>query len=174
MTYLWATLLTLLNAAWLLALLVGLPGTWLMVLTTGLLAWWQWDAPGGPMFSAAVLVAVLVLAIVGEVIEFAAGLVGARRAGGTRWGAVGALAGTLAGGLVGTLLIPVPLIGSLIGACLGAALGASGLELYTGRALRPALNSGMGAGLGRLGGTLGKLGVGLVMWLVITVAAFWP
>jgi uncharacterized protein YqgC (DUF456 family) len=174
MIYLWASLLTLLNAGWLLALVIGLPGTWLMLLTTGLLAWWQWDAPGGPMFAPGVLVAVFVLAILGEVVEFGAGLAGSKHAGGTRWGAVGALVGTVVGGIAGTVLIPLPFIGSLIGACLGAAAGASGLELYTGRAMRPALQSGVGAGLGRLGGTLGKLAIGLAMWLTIAVAAFWP
>ena len=43
MLYLWATLLTLLNAGWLATVLLGLPGTWLMVITTALVAWWQWD-----------------------------------------------------------------------------------------------------------------------------------
>ena len=34
--------------------------------------------------------------------------------------------------------------------------------------------SGVGAGVGRFKGTLAKLAVATVMWLVITVAAFWP
>ena len=45
--YLWATLLILLNAFWLLLNLLALPGNLLIAVTTTLLAWWQWDCGKG-------------------------------------------------------------------------------------------------------------------------------
>lgn len=177
MIYLWATLLTLLNTLWLLFVVLGLPGTWMMALSTALLAWWQWDesrAWNDQMFSSYVLIAVVALAVIGEIVEFAAGVVGAQRAGASRRGGIGAFIGAIAGGIAGTIVIPLPVIGSLLGAVAGAAAGAWWGELTGGRDHGAALKSGVGAGVGRLGGTLGKLAVAVVMWLVITVAAFWP
>lgn len=172
-----AIVLILMNAAWLVLVALGLPGTWLMVATTALVAWWRWPADGSntpPMFSLGVLVAIVVVAVVAEVLEVAAGMVGAKATGGTRRGAVGALVGGLVGAVAGTFLIPIPLLGSLIGACLGAGVGAWGLELSGGREHAAAFKAGMGAGVGRFFGTIVKLTAGVVIWLVVAVAAFWP
>ena len=177
MTYLLATLLTILNTIWLLLVVLGLPGTWLMVLGTLLLAWWRWDAAGtagGPMFGVPVLVTISSLAVLAEVLEFAAGLVGSKASGGSARGAAGALVGALVGGIAGTVLVPAPVLGSLLGACAGAALGAWALELHSGRTMRVSLRSGLGAGLGRFAGTVIKLVVGVLIWLIVAVAAFWP
>lgn len=177
MVYVWAILLSLLNGVWLFLGILGLPGTWLMVASTALLAWWQWDdgAGAGPqMFSLGVLVAIGVLALLGEILELGAGLIGSKKAGGTKWGAVGAILGTIVGGISATFIIPVPIIGSIIGACLGAALGAGVFEMISGRKLTPSVKSGVGAGVGRLGGMIIKLGIGALIWLIIAVAAFWP
>ena len=78
------------------------------------------------------------------------------------------------GGVIGTFAIPVPLFGSLIGASLGAAAGAWILELSIGRSMDSAVKVGVGAGVGRLGGTIAKLGLGVAIWLILAVAAFWP
>jgi len=177
MIYLWATLLVLLNAVWLALVVIGLPGTWLMVISTALLAWWQWDAEtstGDPMFAVWMLVAITALAFLGEILEFFAGVLGSQKAGGTRWGSIGALIGGLVGGIGATFLIPIPVIGSLMGACGGAALGALGLELARGGGITASTKSGVGAGVGRFVGTIAKLAVGGVIWLVVAVAAFWP
>ncbi len=173
---LFAILLMIVNAVGLALVAAGLPGNWLMVACT-LLAQWGYSRAGAgntPLFSPGVLLAVILLAIAGEVLEFIAGLVGAKRAGGTRYGAWGAVLGTIAGGIAGTFVIALPVIGSLIGACAGAALGAILLELHGGTRPALALRSGAGAGIGRLIGTLAKLAVGAAIWLVVTVAAFWP
>ena len=169
MVYLYASILTLLNLCWLALVLIGLPGTWLMLATTALLAWWQ-----GDMFSLWTLGIVLVLAIIGEVLEFFAGVVGTKRAGGSRWGAAGAIVGCIIGGIVATFLIPIPVLGTLIGACGGAALGAWLMELASGKEMRLAVRSGIGGVIGRLLGTLAKLGIGSLIWLILAVAAFWP
>ena len=179
MVYLWATLLLLLNAVWLLTVVLGLPGTWLIVVSTALVAWWQWGDPatGQPgMFSLTTLIVIVVLAGLAEGAEVLTGVVGSKRAGGTRWGAVGALLGGFFGAVVGTVLIPIPLplLGPLIGACGGAFLGAWGLELAGGRRMRESAQAGVGAGAGTLAGRVIKLIVGVVIWLIVAVAAFWP
>ena len=177
MTYVWASILTLLNTVWLLFVVLGLPGTWLMAASTMLLAWGQWDdtrPATDQMFSVYVLVAVAVLAVIADVVEFYAGMVGARRAGASRRGSVGALVGAIVGGIGATFFIPIPIVGSLIGAVGGAAAGAWLGELTGGREHGAALKSGLGAGVGRLGGTIAKLAVAVVMWVTITVAAYWP
>lgn len=177
MTYVAAAILTVLNAAGLLLVVLGLPGTWLMVAATLLVAWWHGDFGGGSgtaMFATPVLVTIVALAAAGEITEFLAGVAGTKTAGGTRRGAIGALVGTLIGGIVGTFLIPIPVIGSLVGACAGAAIGAWGLELSGGRTMKASVRSGVGAGVGRFAGTVAKLVVGVAIWLIVAVAAFWP
>jgi uncharacterized protein YqgC (DUF456 family) len=173
MAYLWAVVLIVLNTVWLGLVLLGLPGIWLMVITAAVVAWWQYGE-GTPMFGVATLAIIVALAVVGEIVESAAGAAGSRGAGGTRRGTVGALVGGLAGAIVGTVLLPMPLLGSLIGASVGAGLGALGLELTGGRAMRNSVRTGLGAGAGRLLGTVLKLMVAVAVWVVLAVAAFWP
>ena len=129
----------------------------------------RWKVFGSP-----VLVAVCALALLGELFEFLAGVLGSKTAGGSGRGAIGALVGALLGGLVGTFCIPLPILGSLIGTCGGAAVGALAMELHGRRTLGAALRSGAGAGVGRLLGTLGKLIAGSLIWVIVAVAAFWP
>ncbi len=172
MEYLWATLLVLLNAVWLATVVAGLPGLWLMVAGAIALEWWRGDQQD--IFSAGVLIAIVVLAAAAEIAEFVTGMVGSQKAGGTRWGSVGALVGGLVGAVVGSFVIPIPLVGTLIGACGGAAIGAAALELATGRKFGESAKSGVGAGVGTLAGRVIKLAVGALIWIIIAVAAYWP
>jgi uncharacterized protein YqgC (DUF456 family) len=171
MMYLWATILVIVNAVWLFLNLFGLPGNWLMLGSTVLVAWLYWDRG---MIGRWTLLILLALATAGEVLEFVAGAVGTRKAGGSRSGAFGALLGGLIGAATGTFVIPVPVLGSLIGASAGAFCGALALELAGGSELEPAVRSGVGAGVGRFFGTMVKLVVGVGIWVVAAVAAFWP
>lgn len=171
MTILWASALSVVNLGWLALVVFGLPGTWLMVATTALVAWWKWDQQ---MFSPWTLAVVVALAVLGEVLEFLAGVAGSRKSGGSWLGAALSLVGGLVGAVIGSAAIPIPVAGTLLGACLGAAGGAFVAEAALGRPMRPALQSGLGAGIGRFVGTLLKLAVGAIIWLIITVAAFWP
>lgn len=177
MTYLVATLLVVVNLAWVGLNVLQLPGNWLMVATTAVVAWWRWDASKGPndqMFSLYVLIAIVVLAVAGEVLEFVAGAAGAKKAGASRRASWAALVGGLLGALVGTFAIPIPIVGSLVGACGGACVGAWAAELSAGREMDHAVRTGVGAGVGRLAGTLIKMALGGVIWLIVAVAAFWP
>ncbi len=171
MIYVWATILVLSNLVWLLLTLLTLPGNWMMVVATVLVGWWKWDEG---MFSVWTLGAIIVLAVAGEVLEFASSAVAVRTGGGTRWGAVGSLVGALLGGIFGTVLIPVPIIGSLVGVCGGACLGAWVTEMALGRGVRRSLTPALAGGAGRFVGTVGKFLIGAVIWLIIAVAAYWP
>lgn len=170
MTFLWALILLVLNLLWFGLTVIGLPGNWLMVISAVVIDW----LVGDRIFSYWVLIAVLVLAAVGELLEFAAGVVGSRAAGGSRGGAAGALVGGIVGAILATFLIPIPVIGSILGACGGAFLGALGMELRAGRGMMASVRSGVGAGKGRFYGTVAKVAVAAAIWITIAVAAFWP
>jgi uncharacterized protein YqgC (DUF456 family) len=117
--------------------------------------------------------------VAGEVIEFAAGAMGAAKHGASRRAAmlaiVGAMVGSIGGAFVG---VPVPLFGSMITAVLGGALGAF-VGAYIGempsrRGRRANLAVGAGAFVGRLWGTVGKLAVGAIMLVVTALDALNP
>ena len=78
MIYIWLTTLVIFNGCSLLLVLFSLPGNWLIVSATGLFAWWKWDEG---IFSIYTLIAIAVLAVIGEIIEFFAGVGGAKKAG---------------------------------------------------------------------------------------------
>ncbi len=174
-SYTLAILLTLINALWLFTILFGMPGTWLMVLSTAVVAWLEWE-PGRPAadqpISIWTLLALVCLAFIGEILEFIAGAAGAKKAGGSPRSALAAIFGGVIGAIVGTFVIPIPLLGSLIGAAAGAGIGAASIELASGRPMELSIRVGMGAGVGRLLGTIYKLIVGAVIWITATLAAF--
>ena len=171
MDYVIAATLIVINTICLGLVLLRLPGVWLMVLSTALVAWWRWDEA---MFSIWTLIAILILALISEVLEFAAGVVGTRKAGGSRRGAAVSIVGGITGAIIGTMLIPIPVLSSVIGAIIGAAMGAWGTELLIGREMREAVKSGAGAGAGTLAGVLIKMAFGILVWVIIAVAALWP
>jgi uncharacterized protein YqgC (DUF456 family) len=171
MSYVWPLILISLNALWLAMVLFGLPGNWLMVLSTCLFAWWKWDEQ---VLSGWTLIAITALALAGELIEFLAGMGGARRSGASWRGSIAAVFGAILGALVGTFVIPVPLFGSVIGASIGAGIAVWATEISRGERAEHSLQRAVGAGIGQFIGTTSKAALGLVIWVVIAVAAFWP
>jgi len=169
MFYVWVTLLLIVNALLLILNFFALPGNWLMIALTGLFAWWYHEEPP---FSIGVLIAAAVLAIAGEIVEFAAGPGGARKAGASIRGAFGAIVGTFAGAFAGTILIPIPLIGTVIGASAGACLGTMLMEFSKGEKLDHSFRSGLGASVGVFLGTGGKFIIGVVIWTIIAISVF--
>lgn len=171
MIYVWLLMLILLNGCWLMLVLFMLPGNWLMILGTGLFAWWKWDQG---IFGWPLLVAIAVLALIGELVEFFAGAGGAKKAGSGWLGAMAAVGGAVVGALLGSVIIPVPIFGTVLGACFGAGLATWCVERASGKEHTASVRSGVGAGKGVLVGTLSKFAIGCVIWLLITIAAFWP
>jgi uncharacterized protein YqgC (DUF456 family) len=139
---------------------VGLPGTFVQVgaalaltlLTDGARLGWTW------------VVVFFGLALVGEAIEFVSGQWGARRFGGSRHAAWGALIGGLVGAIVGG--IPVPIIGSVIASFIGTFVGALAGEMYGRRAASLDLRVGIGAIVGRVIGVATKLSIAFFMLIV--------
>ena len=105
------------------------------------------------------LAVVAVLAVAAWVLDYAAGLLGARRAGASRQALVGAALGTVAGllmGVVGVLFMPL----------VGAAIG----EYLARRDERNALRVGIATWLGILAGLLAKVALAFAMIGVFVVA----
>jgi hypothetical protein len=165
MDILLAILLVVLNTLGILLVLVGLPGTWFILLATAGVS----AISGRDMASVPTIAVLAALALAGEVLEFAAGAAGSRKAGGSWRATVGAIILGLVGGIVGSFVLPV--IGSLLGACMGAFAGALLGELSAGKDLEPAINVGANAFVGRFLGTVLKLGVAVAMWAIATVAS---
>src|SRR5687768_3417042 len=106
MDWLYYVLLIIALLAGLLLNILGLPGLWLMVAAHGvyaLLTGWgvyvDWPS----------LVALVVLALLAEAVEFLAGAAGSAKAGGRKRG----MAGAIVGGFLGAIflsVIPIPIV----------------------------------------------------------------
>lgn len=140
----------------------GLPGIWLQVAALGVYA----VALGG--VSPWVLGGAVVLGAAAELLEFWLGGRFARRYGGGRRAAWGAIAGAVVGAVIGA---PIPILGSLVGSFVGAFVGAALFSFSELRDLRGALRSGWGGFLGRLAGIALKSGIGVAIAVISLVAA---
>lgn len=167
MIHLIAAGLTLLNLIFWAGILFNLPGTWLMVLSAALVEWWTSDE----IFGVGFLVAAVFLALLGEVLEFAASAAGARGSGGSKRGAVLAISGGMIGAVMGTLL-PVPILGTLVGASAGAFVGSIFGDLWAGRPVSLSVSAGRGAAVGRFWGTVSKMVAGFVLVVAIAAAPY--
>ncbi len=161
-------------------ILPALPGTALVLAGIFLGAW----VDGFVRVGVGTLTVVSVLAALSFVLEYLAGLMGAKRAGASRWALVGAAIGTVVGllmGLVGVLFMP--LVGAAVGeyaAQQQARRLASGVETSlvkageAGPAARgsahKALHVGVAAWLGLMVGMLAKVVLGFVMVGVFVIA----
>jgi uncharacterized protein YqgC (DUF456 family) len=176
--YLIAVLFVLACAAAWLSNLLTLPGNWLIVGLAALMAWLLPEtATGGRGLEWWTVLVLVLLAGVGEIVEFAAGAAGAAKQGASRRSValsiIGAMVGSIAGLFVGT---PVPVVGSLIMAILcgaaGAFAGAYLGEAWKGRHEDHRWAVGRGAFAGRIWGTVGKLAIGAIMLAIAAWDAF--
>jgi hypothetical protein len=174
--YIWAIALVFAcGLAWL-ATLVALPGNWLIVGCSALFAWLlPQDSTRGITWTA---VAVLAgLAVLGEVVEFAAGAAGAAKQGASKRGVVLSMFGALVGSILGIGIgLPIPVLGSfvmaLVGGAAGAFFGAYLGEAWKGQPHEARVAVGRGAFTGRIWGTVGKLAVGAAMLAIVAWEAF--
>ena len=166
-------LILVLLACWLLTLL-GMPGNWLMAAATAVYAWLV-PAQSTAALGWKTVVALLVLAALGEIVELLAGAVGVAKAGGSRRGALwrwwARSSAAWSGIFVG---VPIPLIGSVVAAVLfaglGAMAGAALGETWAGHDAGTSWRIAKLAFWGRLAGTLGKVILGAVMIAVVIAA----
>ena len=154
----------------------GLPGAWLMIVSAILIDCfdWLWLAPDAPLtFHPLTIVAAILVALVGEALEFALSAAGAKRFGASRRGMIGSVIGGVVGAVAGTLFIWIPIVGTLVGALAGTAAGAIIGETSDGkRTMREATQPAVGAVIGRVLGTLAKLPIAVVVWVILAIAAF--
>jgi uncharacterized protein YqgC (DUF456 family) len=110
----------------------------------------------------------------GELFEFFAGMIGAKKSGASWPGSIAALVGAVTGAVLGTFLIPILFLGTLLGACVGAGLCVWSLEFTRGKKVEDSIRYGVGAGLGEIFGITSKSVLGVVIWFIVAIAAFWP
>ena len=147
---------------------VRLPGVWLIVAGAGL---WGWS-DGWRQVTVMVFVVLVVLAVIGEVVELAASVLTARKAGASRQAAWGGLVGGVLGMFF--LSLPMPIIGTLIGAVLGCFIGAAAVELAKRKRLGQGAKVGVFAALGYAVGTAAKVAIALLMSGVVLASVLWP
>lgn len=143
----------------------GLPGTFVIVGTVFLY---------GLITSFAVIkgsfvIVLLIIAGLGELIEFFFGAASAKKFGGSKYSMWGAIIGSFIGAIWGSGVAPI--VGTLIGAFLGAFLGAAGAEFLVAKNLSKAIHVGVGAFLGTLGGKITKIIIGISM-VALTIGQF--
>ena len=155
--------LVLLTAVLLLSLILialGLPGLWVMIATAVVYN----IVVGGSPIGWFTLIAVGVLAVIAEIIEWTLSGKFARKYGGTRRAAWGAVIGGTLGAILG---FPLPIVGPLIGAFAGSFIGALVGELSAGGTRREATRVAWGALLGRVAATAIKMAIGaaIASWI---------
>lgn len=113
-----------------------------------------------------VVAVTLALALLGELIEFVTGVVGAKK----QKVPTGAIIASMIGGIIGALVgVPVFLIGSFLGLLLGAYLGAFLYSYFRSPAMRIAFQHANNVLVSRMIATFFKtaIAVGIVIYLII-------
>lgn len=154
-TLLWALSALLIVAGLAGTVLPALPGT-AFVLAGIVLGAWIDDFTRVPVW---VVGLCTVLAVLAWVLDYVAGLMGARRAGASRQALIGAAVGTVVGlfmGIVGVLFMPL----------VGAAVG----EYLARKDQRQALNVGVATWLGIMAGLLAKVVLACMMIGIFVIA----
>ncbi len=140
----------------LMLLMIGLPGNWVII---GLAVGWTFIVPAA--FTWQFFALLIGLGIIGEIMEFFAGHFGAKRFGGSTKGSIGGIIGAIIGGI---MCAPIFFgFGALPGALAGGFLGCFLVEKLRRMDTFAALRSAFGSTVGRFGGFLVKLGIGLIM-----------
>jgi uncharacterized protein YqgC (DUF456 family) len=148
----------------LILIVLGLPGLWIMVASA---VAYNMIVPGDPIGWVS-LIAVAVLALVAELLEFTMTGRYARKYGGSRRAGWGAILGGMIGAMVG---FPVPIVGPIIGAFVGSFVGALIAELTGGSSAGDATRVAKGALIGRVVSTMLKIGIGFTIGIWIFIAA---
>jgi uncharacterized protein len=149
------------------AVVPAIPGTSLILIAIII---WGVASSSFAAIKIPLIVTVLVL-LLSIGVDFLAGYIGAKQAGASKWGQIGAFVGLLLGffGLLPALPFGGPLLGILIGPLLGAIIG----EYLYQRQLGIAIKAGIGIVVGTVIGNLlqGILAIAAVIVFLVTT---WP
>lgn len=141
----------------------GLPGTWIIAAAA---LGYQLLVPGS--ISIFTIIAVVVLALIGELLEFSLSAKYTKKYGGSRRASWGAIIGGMVGAFMG---VPVPIVGSVIGAFAGAFVGAFIGEFSRAGEGGTATRVATGALIGRAIAAAMKIGIGVAMAAWVLFAA---
>ncbi|WGV25057.1 DUF456 domain-containing protein [Halotia branconii] len=149
------------------AVVPAIPGSSLILI--GIIIWGIVSSSFAAIKIPLIVTVIVLLLSIG--VDFSASYLGARQAGASKWGQIGAIVGLIVGflGLLPTLPFGGPLLGILLGPLLGAIIG----EFIFRRDLWLATKAGVGIVVGSLIGNLiqGLLAVAAVVVFVVTT---WP
>ena len=141
----------------------GLPGTWIIAAAA---LGYQLLVPGSiSMFT---VIAVIVLALIGELLEFSLTAKYTKKYGGSRRASWGAIIGGMIGAFIG---VPVPIVGPVLGAFAGAFAGAFIGEFSRAGEGGTATRVATGALIGRAVAAAMKIGIGVAMAAWVLFAA---
>ena len=143
----------------------GLPGTWIIAAAA---LGYQLLVPGS--ISIFTIIAVVVLALIGELLEFSLSAKYTQKYGGSRRASWGAIIGGMVGAFMG---VPVPIVGSVIGAFAGAFIGAFVGEFSRAGEGGTATRVATGALIGRAIAAAMKIGIGIAMAAWVLFAAIY-
>ncbi|WP_316433775.1 DUF456 family protein [Leptolyngbya sp. NK1-12] len=148
------------------AVVPALPGA--ILILGAIIVWGLVNGFAGLGIPIAVTIVVL---LANSLIDFLATYLGAKQAGASKWGQIGAIVGLLLGvfGLLPASLIGGPLLGLLIGPLLGAIIG----EFLYRRDLKLAVRAGIGIVVGTLIGNLIE-GLLALIAMIVFIATTWP
>jgi uncharacterized protein YqgC (DUF456 family) len=143
---------------------LGLPGLWVMIASAVVYN----ILIGETAIGWFTLICVGILAAIAEVIEWTLSGKYARKYGGSRRAAWGAVIGGTLGAILG---FPVPIVGPLVGAFAGSFAGALFGELSSGATRRESTRVAWGALVGRVAATAMKMAIGCAIAAWIFFAA---
>jgi hypothetical protein len=177
LTYVMAAVFSLLALACLGLIPIGLPGLWLMIgfaALAQLLGNIPFSSAPSIHFGWTLLGVCVAIGVTAEAVEAIAGAAGAKYGGATRRGMVGAFVGGVIGAIFFTGLLPIPIVGTVVGGLVGSFAGAWIGEASAEQQRHPEekFRAALGAAAGKLAGTFGKLGAGVVIWLLLVYGAF--
>jgi len=117
-----------------------------------------------------ILILLLGLAILGELAENLLGVLGVKKTGASGKSSLAVLAGGMIGAIVGGIFAPI--IGSLLGVIIGDCLAPVIVEYTQRKEWSASFKAGLGALLGRMGGSLLKLILAWVMIIIVLCQIF--
>jgi len=125
---------------------------------------------GFERISVTLVVVLFGVAVALEIFESVFGALLAKRFGGSKWAAIGAIIGGFLGAIAGSPVAPV--IGTLLGGFFGAFAGAVILELITSGDSRRSLHAGIGAFIGAFTSKIAKIIIAIIMAVSVVISFF--
>jgi uncharacterized protein len=144
---------------------LGLPGTW-VILAAGV----GYSILVPDSVGVFTLIAIAIIAVIAEVLEFTLTGTYAKKYGGSRRSSWGAIIGGTVGAIIG---VPIPIIGPIIGGFVGAFAGALVFEYTRANDASASTRAAWGALVGKAVASALKVAAGFAMsaWLIVAALA---